>query len=295
MSSPALFSRDHPYAVIIASALVLMAELSFASVSALVKWLSDDVNFAQLVFFRNLFALLVLLPFLLRKGVGNLRTRKWHLHLLRGSVGMVAMYLFFYAIANIPLAQATLVLLLAPFLIPIISRLWLAEAISRQTIVAIAIGFSGVFIFLDPLHSELSPIVAVALIAACFAALVKTVIRRLSDTESTSVIVFYFSLLATVFSAIPLIWQWQTVSADSWLGIAAMGLLAVIGQLAMTRAFSIASPSQVGVFTYSSVLFAALFGYWFWQEPLYWHMLFGALVIMLAGYLAIRGQARRPS
>lgn len=70
--------------------------------------------------------------------------------------------------------------------------------------------------------------------------------------------------------------------------IGVMGLLAVIGQLAMTRAFSIASPSRVGVFTYSSVIFAAIMGYWWWDEPVTWHMVSGAIIILIAGYYAMR-------
>ena len=195
---------------------------------------------------------------------------------------------YFYAIATIPLAQATLVLLLSPFLIPVIGWLWLRDYVSRQTWLAIALGFVGVFIFLDPMGSDISPVVAVAFIAAALAAFTKTVIRRMSDTESTSKIVFYFSGFATIASAIPLFWLWQPIPPQNWLGLALMGGLAVYGQLAMTKAFSIAPAAKIGVFTYSSVIFAAMLGYWFFDEAVYWHMLWGTLIIMTAGYFAIR-------
>lgn len=274
--------------VIIASLLLLSAEASFACVSALVKYISQDQPFEQLVFFRNLTAFLVLFPWLWRKGPGALRTQRLKLHLVRAAAGITAMYLFFYAIASIPLAQATLVLLLSPFLIPVIGWLWLRDYVARQTWLAIALGFVGVFIFLDPMNSNLSPIVGVAFLAAAFAAFTKTVIRHMSNTESTSKIVFYFSTLATIASGIPLLWLWQPIPTQHWLGILAMGLLAVYGQLAMTKAFSIAPPAKIGVFTYSSVLFAALLGYGLFDEELAWHMLWGAIVIVSAGYLAIR-------
>lgn len=275
-------------AVILASLLLLSAEASFAGVSALVKHLSATQNFEQLVFFRNVFAFLVLLPWLWRKGPGALKTQRPKLHLVRGIAGITAMYLFFYAISTIPLAQATLVLLLSPFLIPVIGWLWLKDYVSRQTWLAIMLGFIGVFIFLDPLGSSISPVVAVAFIAAALAAFTKTVIRKMSDTESTSKIVFYFSGFATVASAIPLIWLWQSIPVENWLGLGVMGLLAVYGQLAMTKAFSIAPAAKIGVFTYSSVIFAAILGYWFFDEAVYWHMLWGTLVIIIAGYFAIR-------
>ncbi|CAB0149624.1 Riboflavin transporter [Pseudidiomarina piscicola] len=274
--------------VIIASLLVLGAELCFASVSALVKYLSTDVPSEQLVFFRSLMAFVVLLPWLWRKGPATFKTKAWGFHLSRGVAGLAAMYLFFYAIAHIPLAQATLVLLLSPFLIPVIGRLWLAETVLPQTWLAIAIGFIGVFIFLNPVAAELSPIIGIAFIAAALAAFTKTLIRQMSATESSSKIVFYFSALSTLLSGLPLIWLGQPIAAEHWFGIAAMGLLAVTGQLSMTKAFSLAPAAKVGVFTYSSVIFAAFMGYWFWHEPITWHMLFGAVIITIAGYLAIR-------
>lgn len=278
--------------VLIGSLLLLSAEASFAGVSALVKHLSATQNFEQLVFFRNVLAFLVLLPWLWRKGPAALTTKRWKLHVVRGIAGITAMYLFFYAIATIPLAQATLVLLLSPFLIPVIGWLWLRDYVSRQTWLAIALGFVGVFIFLDPMGSDISPVVAVAFIAAALAAFTKTVIRRMSDTESTSKIVFYFSGFATIASAIPLFWLWQPIPPQNWLGLALMGGLAVYGQLAMTKAFSIAPAAKIGVFTYSSVIFAAMLGYWFFDESVYWHMLWGTLIIMTAGYFAIRSRRK---
>ncbi|RWU12730.1 DMT family transporter [Pseudidiomarina gelatinasegens] len=274
--------------VFIASALVLGAELCFAGVSALVKYLSTDLPSEQLVFFRNLMAFVVLLPWIWRKGPSAFKTKAWGFHITRGLAGLAAMYLFFYAIANLPLAQATLVLLLSPFLIPIIGRVWLKERVLAQTWLAIAIGFIGVFVFLNPAQTTLSPIVGIAFIAACLAAFTKTLIRQMSATESSSKIVFYFATLATVISALPLIWRGESIASEHWFGIMVMGALAVAGQLGMTKAFALAPAARVGVFTYSSVIFAALMGYWFWDEPITVSMILGATIITVAGYLAIR-------
>lgn len=274
--------------VVIASALVLLAELCFAGVSALVKHLTETLPYEQLVFFRNLFAFIVLLPWLYRKRATAFRTEQLGLHVLRAVAGVAAMFLFFMVIAAIPLAQATLVLLMAPFIIPIISHYWLGEFISRRLILVILLGFIGVLVFLNPVANSLHPMVFVALGAAALAAWTKTIIRKLSVTESPSKIVFYFSFFATMISALPLLLRWQPIDPALWLLIAVMGLLAVIGQLAMTRAFSIASPSRVGVFTYSSVIFAGIMGYVWWDEPVTWYMVTGAIIILIAGYHAMR-------
>lgn len=274
--------------LVIAALMLLGAELCFAGVSALVKYLSTDVAPTQLVFFRNLMALAVLLPWLMRKGFSAFKTQAIGFHLSRGLAGLAAMYLFFYVIGHIPLAQATLVLLLAPFLIPVIGRVWLKEFVTRQTWFAIFIGFVGVFVFLNPTTAVLSPLLALAFVAAVLAAFTKTLIRQMSTTESSSKIVFYFSALSTLLSAIPLLWWAEPIATEQWLGIIAMGALAVTGQLSMTKAYALAPAAKVGVFTYSSVIFAALMGYWFWHEPITWHMVSGAIIITVAGYLALR-------
>lgn len=279
--------------VVLASILILTAELCFAGVSALVKHLTTTLPYEQLVFFRNLFALIILLPWLYRKRATAFRTTQMPLHLLRALVGVVAMLLFFMVIAAIPLAQATLVLLMAPFIIPVISHFWLREHISAQLIAVIGLGFIGVLVFLNPWSNSLHPMVIVALFAAVCAAWAKTIIRKLSSTESPSKIVFYFSFFATLLSAIPLLVRWQPIDPAMWGLVALMGLLAVIGQLTMTRAFSIASPSRVGVFTYTSVIFAALMGYFIWQEPVTWYMVTGGVIIFIAGYYALRTPRRQ--
>lgn len=277
-----------PQRVVLAAFLVLFAEVCFASVSALVKYLSTDLPSEQLVFFRNIMAFLILLPWLSRKGKVAFKTTQWRFHLTRGLAGIAAMYLFFYALASLPLAQATLVMLLSPFIIPIISKLWLKEEVTPQTWLAIAIGFVGVFVFLNPLTMNLSPMLLAAFGAAVLAAYTKTLIRKMSSTESTSKIVFYFAALSTVLSFIPLLFLWENIATEHWLGLLLMGVLAVSGQLGMTKAFSLAPAARVGVFTYTSVIFAATLGYFFWDEPVYWHMAAGTLIIMLAGYFALR-------
>ncbi|RTE87444.1 MULTISPECIES: DMT family transporter [Gammaproteobacteria] len=276
----------------IASALVLLAEMCFAGVSALVKHTSQLLPYEHLVFFRNLFALIILLPWILKKRGDAFKTQQPGLHILRACLGIAAMYLFFWVIATIPLAQATLVLLMAPFIIPVISHFWLKESITLQVIMAIAIGFSGAIIFLSPWQQAIHPMVFVALIAACFAAFTKTVIRKLSVTESSSKIVFYFSFLATLLSALPMMLRWQPVPVEAWPGIVGIGVLAVAGQLAMTKGFGLASPSKVGVFTYSSVIFAALLGYWVWGEAITHEMILGTVLIFIAGYFALKRQKR---
>ena len=198
------------------------------------------------------------------------------------------MYCFFYVLARLPLAQGMLVLLLSPFIVPVIARFWLKERPSRLTLFSILLGFVGVLLALPADYGSAEAILLVGLLSAVLVAVTKTTIRYMSDTEPAVRIVFYFSLLTAVLSAIPVPFYWQPLNNDVWLAFIGMGMLAATGQLAMTRAYAVAPASDIGMWTYSSVIFAGLFGYLFWQEPVSAAWFGGVLVIFYAGYITTR-------
>ena len=268
--------------------LLLLAEACFAGIGAIVKFTSGTASEVQVVFFRNFFALLLMLPFLYRHGFSLLKTKRWYLHASRALTGIISMYCFFYVLARLPLAQGMLVLLLSPFIVPIIARFWLKERPSRLTLLGIALGFVGVLLALPGANTGVQAIMLVALLSAVLVAVTKTTIRYMSDTEPAVRIVFYFSLLTAVLSAIPVPFYWQPLTNEVWLAFVGMGILAAVGQLAMTRAYAIAPASDIGMWTYSSVIFAGLFGYVFWQEPVTMAWFAGVLVIFYAGYITTR-------
>lgn len=268
--------------------LLLLAEACFAGIGAIVKFTTASASEVQVVFFRNFFALLLMLPFLYRHGFALLKTRRWYLHLSRALTGIISMYCFFYVLSQLPLAQGMLVLLLSPFIVPIIARFWLKERPSRLTLFSILLGFIGVMLALPSNSGPLQAIMLIGLLSAVLVAVTKTTIRYMSDTEPAVRIVFYFSLLTAILSALPLPFYWQPISNSVWLAFIGMGILAAVGQLAMTRAYAIAPASDIGMWTYSSVVFAGVFGYLFWQEPVSMGWFAGVLVIFYAGYITTR-------
>ena len=268
--------------------LLLLAEACFAGIGAIVKFTSSTASEVQVVFFRNFFALVLLLPFLYKHGFALLKTQRWYLHVSRATTGLVSMYCFFYVLSKLPLAQGMLVLLLSPFIVPIIARFWLKERPSRLTLFGILLGFIGVIFALPGETGTAQTIMLIGLLSAVLVAVTKTTIRYMSDTEPAVRIVFYFSLLTAIFSALPLPFYWQPLNNEVWLAFIAMGVLAAIGQLAMTRAYAIAPASDIGMWTYSSVIFAGVFGYLFWQEPVTLSWFAGVMIIFYAGYITTR-------
>jgi len=257
---------------------------------AIIKHLSPDMPTEHIVFYRNLFGLIMLVPIIMHNGFSQLKTTVIHFHLLRAAVGLSAMYGFFYVIANMPLAEAFLVKLTSPFFMPIVAAIWLGESIKAKTGWAIAIGFIGVMFILRPGTEDFTPVALIGIGSAALASTAKVCIRRMSMTESSVRIVFYFGAISTVLSAIPLIWTPYWPTADQWPWIILMGLVATCGQLALTRAYRIANPGQIGPYVYSSVVYGAALGWIFWGETLLYTTIIGSALIIAAGLWNVSGK-----
>ncbi len=265
---------------------IIVSEFLIAAMGAIIKLVAEGLSNEMIVFFRNVFGLLALIPLLMRAGMPGLKTRVFHLHLVRGLAGVVAMYCFFYAIAHIKLADAMLLKLTTPVLIPVVAIFWLQERLSRLARYALLVAFAGVFLIIRP-GLDLDWVMLIALAGSAMAALAKVAIRRLSSTEPAVRIVFYFAVTAAVVSAVPLLWGWQTPTPRQWGLLIAVGPLATLAQLFMTRGYASAPASRVGIFTYSSVIFGASLGWLFWDELWDLVSIAGAVMVASAGAMVL--------
>jgi drug/metabolite transporter (DMT)-like permease len=265
----------------------------FSAMGALVKLVSASLPNEMVVFFRSAAGLLALLPWVWhRGGIATLRTRRLGGHLLRSSAGLAAMYCFFYAIANMPLAEATLLNYSTPLFVPFIAFLWLGERVERGVLAAIAIGFAGILLILKPGLGLFTGVALVGLVSGVAAAFAMVGIRRLARSEPVTRIVFYFTALSAAVSVVPLAWSWRTPEPSLWVPLIAMGVLASVAQLLLTRAYACAPAARVGPFTYATVVFAALHGWMWWGEVPDVLSVLGAALVGLGGILAIRRTGR---
>lgn len=279
--------------LILGALLLTLGELSLTVMAAVIKHVAPDVGVWTVVFLRNLFGLLVLLPLVARQGRSLFRSNRPGTMTVRALAGLTSMYGFIYVIAHLPLAEATLVKLTAPFFMPIIGWLWLHERIGRHNVLAIAIGFVGVLFILRPGSVHFDPGLIVGIVAAGLASLAMVAIRDMQQArEPANRIVFQFGLASTLLSAIPLWWFWKTPSPGMWPWLVAMGLSGTVGQLLITRAYLIAPPGRIGPFNYTSVVFAALLGAVFWSESLLITTIIGSVLIFMAGLTNLYGDSR---
>jgi drug/metabolite transporter (DMT)-like permease len=281
----------YPQHLLRGAMLVLVAEFCMASMGALVKHLGAELPNELLVFGRNLLGLLFILPLFLRLKLDSLKTAVFHLHLLRSLAGVSAMYCFFYALINLPLAEGMLLKMTAPLFMPLIATWWLMESVSRFSIYALIIGFAGVLIILRP-GGEVNWVMLIGVLGGFFAALAKVSLRRLGRSEPTHRVVFYFALIAMLVSVLPLTYRLSVetvqLTVDHLLLMAGMGLFGTLGQFALTRGYAIANAGTIAPFTYFSVIFGVLYGYVFWQEIPGLAFFAGAVLIALAGVLTMK-------
>jgi drug/metabolite transporter (DMT)-like permease len=265
-----------------------VSALLFAGMSLAVKVASRGLPNPEIVFFRNVLGLAVLLPLTLPLGARGLATRHLAEHLVRGLAGLAAMYCFFYAIAHLRVADAVLLNYSLPLFMPLIAWAWLKEPVPGRLWWVLALGFAGLLLILKPGLSLFNPVALVGVAAAVLAALAQVGIRRLTRTEPVTRIVFYFGVIATAVSAVPLAGVWRRPDASQWGVLIALGVLATLAQLALTRAYAHAPAAQVGPFIYMSVVFTTVLegGLWgVWPDAL---SIAGAVLVCAAGILTLR-------
>ena len=295
-----------------AISLKLCAVTLFIIMSSLIKAAADQVPPGEAVFFRSFFAIPMTIGWLILLGQlsTGLRVKSIWGHLRRGITGTLAMAFMFAGLALLPLPEVTALGYTSSLLIVIFAALFLGEKVGVFRISAVCAGLVGVLIILAPKLSvfggapvETSQVIGaiVVLIGATCAAIAQITIRRLVQTEHPAAIAFYFSVTATVLSALTFPFGW--VLPTGWLltQLVLAGVLGGVAQIFLTLSYRYADASVVAPFDYASMLFALGIGYFIFDEAPTGPMLIGAGMIAAAGIAIIlrehhlglkRGRAR---
>lgn len=198
------------------------------------------------------------------------------------------MYLYFYAIFHLPIADSVLLNYTSPLFVPLFAVLWLKEKPTRNRKLSWIFGIIGMACLFHPSSAIASLAGLSGLLSGVIAGLALTSVKKLSDSEPGLRIVILFALLASILSAIPMCWEFKVPSVNAWLWLSAVGALGNLGQLCLARAYKLAPASQVSPLGYSGLFFAGLIGFFVWHEsPDHW-MLVGTLFIIIAGVLVAR-------
>lgn len=291
--------------------LKLVAVFLFMVMAAMIKIATENVPAGQAVFFRSLFAMPIILLWVLQRGELQKALVPKNLmgHVWRGLFGTSAMGLTFAGLGLLPLPEVTAIGYATPMFTVILAALLLGERVRIFRISAVFLGLVGVLIVMYPRltfdESDLSQTAALGavmvLVASFLRAVVQIHIRTLVKTEDTAAIVFYFSLTATVMSLTTLPFGWVWPDTTALVLLIGAGLIGGVAQILVTSSYRFGGASMLAPFDYSSMIFAALIGYFVFAEVPTRDIILGSSLVIAGGFLIMwrerqlgleRGKAR---
>lgn len=272
---------------------MLISALGFTFMSVTVKYVTGIPLFEK-VFFRNLISLGVAFFMLKKSSAPMFGRRENQLALLaRSSFGLAGVVLNFYAIANLTLADSSMLGKLSPIFVTIMACIFLKEKIDSKQILSIIVTFLGALLVIKPEFSlEMLPSLA-GILSAAASGVAYTLLRYLKDKESPDTIIFYFSLISVVFTA-PFALADYVQPTFIQLGLLlATGVFASVGQFGITYAYKYAKATEVSIYNYSAIVFGIILGFIFFGEiPDTLSLLGGAIIIAVAFYIFKHNQKK---
>jgi drug/metabolite transporter (DMT)-like permease len=270
--------------------------LSFSTMGALLKLASmEGLNAPELVFYRSLFSLPVVLFWVLkRESLTSLKPNRPLAHVWRSCLGLLSMGLTFQALILLPLADATAINFTAPIFATILSFLVLREDVGLHRWGAVVLGFIGVLIVARPGGSSLPVLgIAIALVGAVGQAGVTTTLRHLQRSENVAAIVFWFAIAGIVVGGLLMPFFGRLHGLTALALVVAGGLAGGVGQLLMTSSLR-APVSVVSPFDYLQIVAATIYGWLLFSDVPSLHTILGAALIAGSGiYTALREHRRR--
>jgi drug/metabolite transporter (DMT)-like permease len=268
-----------------AIAIMIAAVAVFSFMDALLKLLAAHYPPMQVAALRGATSLpFTLLPVLLAGRLRDLRPRRWPMHLLRGSLSVLVLGGFIYAVRVLSLANAYAVFLSAPLIVAALSVPLLGERIDWRNWIAILVGLAGVLTMLRPSASGLSTLGTLAALAGATAYAVSAItVRILTRSDTTVSVVFWTVGLMTVFTSTIAAPTWVPIEPAHFKWLIGLGVLAAVAQYLLTEAFRSAPPSVVTPFEYTALLWGVAI------DRVVWHVLPSARVVFGGGIVIATG------
>jgi len=255
---------------------MLGSALISAMNGALTKILSEDISALEIVFFRNIIGVFLIL-YTLKHTPPKLTGGKIHLLFTRGLFGFLAMILFFYTITTIPLGEAITLNKTSPFFVTLLAYYLLGEHLSRRGAFALFIGFIGIVLIAKPFNMSISYEHILGVLGGFFAAAAYTTIKKIKDIYDSRIIVLSFVGVGSFMPALLfLLSNFITPPASLaflfpefvlpstlylWGMILFMAIISTLSQWFLTKAYSASKLSIIGVIGYTNIPFAIGFGY----------------------------------
>ena len=266
----------------------------FTVMNVFAKLLSASHSVIEIAFYRNLIACMpfLLIVFVLGKRDILVIRSKPSLVGLRAVLGAVSLMTTFAAFSLMPMAETTVLLFTSSLFIPVLGVIFLSERVGPYRWSAVVIGFAGVVIMTGPAGQVSTIGVTVAIAAALMHATLQIVLRYLGRYERPETITFYFLVIGTLITALPLPFVAVTPTMAEVPLLFGVGLSGALAQWLLSIAFRNAPAAIVTVFNYSGIVWATLFGWLIWNDWPLPSVLIGAGIVIASNGLIIWRESR---
>ncbi len=261
---------------------MLLTGLCFVAVMVSVKFLNKDLPPTQAAFFRYLFGLILILPLIRLQNKKNIKKIPILKYGLRGIIHGLAVVLWFFSVANIPMADVTAINYLTPIFTTIGAILIFKEAITFNRIFALILSFIGAMLILKPGYEVLSYGKIAQLLSTIFFAISYLIAKNLTKTESTHSIVIFLTLFATITLLPFTLFIWTNPIMSDLLLLLGVAILGTLGHYFMTNALSLAPLSITQPVIFFQLIWSTLIGLLLFDESLDFFILIGGAFIVIA-------------
>lgn len=270
-----------------------LSAVFFAAQAGIVRYLARDLHFIEISFFRAIFGIVVMLPWLIRVGSAALKTPHTRLYIGRGFLGTVAMYGWFGGLALVPLADATAISFTFPLFIALSGVIFLKEHAHLARWIALAVGFAGTLIVIRPGFHEVNigvfMVIGAGICIAGSAMILKICLH--TDQPDTAALYQVVYMLPFALIAVLFVWEWPTW--EQWFWGFMLGCLSTTAQRLYSRAFTTGDVGSIAPFDFTRLPFVIAIGFVVFSElPDVWTII-GGTVIFAASIFAGQTESRR--
>lgn len=272
---------------------MLISCFFFAVMAVTVRHISEGVDPFALVFYRNLFALLIMLPILIRAGHASISTKRFKTHFWRSFSGVIGMLLFMIALAKLPTTRAIALSFTAPLFMTIAAMIFLKEQVGMHRWGALIVGFIGVLIILRPGLGVFEFTSLIMIAATCAWAVSGILVKKLSATERPEAMLIYLALLSIPLSFPMLMIHPQIPNLQEALWLLFLAVISSMAQYSMFKAYGKTEVTVILPFDFSRLVFVTIFSYFLFGEMLDMWTGVGAMVIILSTVYISRRETKR--
>lgn len=272
----------------------LLASILVALVSVMAKIAVTDFHVLQILFIRQMFILFSVLPSVLRDFPKSLKTKHPFIHALRLLGAFVALSTGVWALAVLPLTTAITLAFSQVLFVALLAFIFLKEMIDLPRATAVILGFIGVVIVMHPsLDGFINIYALIPIIGALATAVAVISVRKLSQTESTATLLAYQAIFVGLLAGIPLFWLWIEPNFTEFMLLITMGIVATAANWVGVKALRLAEASLTSNIEYVKLIYAAIFGYFLFDEIPDNYTIIGAFIIVAASVYMFRHEAKK--